>query len=581
MQAIGAGLVVAGAGLGYLSTRVGTSSRPPRPQPLPPPLPSLNGDTHTNNTTTDPIDNRQVNLSPAATDALDFAQPLSFVVFGASGDLARKKLYPALAALLGERKIPTHVNVVSGWFRAFRFHGRGVPVEASGGREGERGREEELLREFGPGNRVYFLSVPPTIFATVCSLIKRHAESPTGFTRLIIEKPEDQLFRIDHYLGKEASACIHAYKHLSQPHKIHNSTVVLNLTTLRFCNTIFEPVWDRRHVASVQLTFKEDIGTGGRGGYFDQFGIIRDIMQNHLLQVLMFLAMEQPKSLSREDIMKEKVKLLRCMKTLTLDDVILGQFTARSFKKFGDSRVEPGYLDDPTVPAGSRCPTFAMLRLSIDNDRWRGVPFLMTAGKGLDERMAEVRITFKPKGNSVAIYYRVMNKKPGFDQVATPAVLDLSYQSTYQGIRVADAYERMFLNAAKGDGSLFAWRMFTPMLHAIDKQRPLPTPYPFGSRGPAGMNAFALKCGVRLSTSWEEFLGTHAEQAEKLQALFEEIRELMRRFYDGRPPPEDKIQKVLERLDENMDGSVSWEEFKKGTPLLVDWSATTAVTPTA
>ena len=153
----------------------------------------------------------------------------------------------------------------------------------------------------------------------------------------------------------------------------------------RPCSQLFEPTWNREYVESVQIVFKEDIGLGGRGGYFDNFGIIRDMMQNQLLQVMLWIAMDPPEDMSAASIREAKVELLRCIETLRLDSkrVFLGQF--------GPSAAEPGYLDDETVPKDSRCPTFASLMLQVDNTRWRGVPFLMTAGKGVDERLCEVR----------------------------------------------------------------------------------------------------------------------------------------------------------------------------------------------
>ena len=238
----------------------------------------------------------------------------------------------------------------------------------------------------GVSNRLFYLALPPTVFIDVTQMIKRHAWSATGWNRVIVEKPfgrdsgssatlsaalgelfrEEELFRIDHYLGKE---------------------MVQNLTTLRFANRIFAPLWNRDNIASVQLTFKEPFGTGGRGGYFDSFGIIRDIMQNHLMQVLTIVAMERPATPAADDVRDEKVKVMKNIEPVRLSDVITGQYVAN------DS--EPGYRDDPGVPEDSRCPTFATAVLRIQNERWDGVPFIMRAGKALNERKAEVRIQFK------------------------------------------------------------------------------------------------------------------------------------------------------------------------------------------
>ena len=212
--------------------------------------------------------------------------------------------------------------------------------------------------------------------------------SPTGWTRVIVEKPfgkdsassadlsdhlqklfsEEQLYRIDHYLGKE---------------------MVQNLISLRFGNMIFGPTWNRDSIASVTITFKEPFGTQGRGGYFDEFGIIRDVMQNHLLQILCMAAMEKPVRTSPDDIRDEKVKVLKAIPSLSLSSCVLGQYCGDPDSDHPDARL--GYLEDPTVPEGSSCPTFAAAVLKINNERWDGVPFMLKCGKALDERKAEVR----------------------------------------------------------------------------------------------------------------------------------------------------------------------------------------------
>ena len=214
--------------------------------------------------------------------------------------------------------------------------------------------------------------------------------SSTGWTRVIVEKPfgkdsassadlsdhlqklfsEEQLYRIDHYLGKE---------------------MVQNLISLRFGNMIFGPTWNRDSIASVTITFKEPFGTQGRGSYFDEFGIIRDVMQNHLLQILCLAAMEKPVTTSPDDIRDEKVKVLKAIPSLSLSSCVLGQYSGDPDSDDPDARL--GYLEDPTVPEGSSCPTFAAAVLKINNERWDGVPFMLKCGKALNERKAEVRLT--------------------------------------------------------------------------------------------------------------------------------------------------------------------------------------------
>lgn len=181
---------------------------------------------------------------------------------------------------------------------------------------------------------------------------------------------EEQIYRIDHYLGKE---------------------LIENLTVLRFANLVFEPLWSRQFIRNVQIIFSENFGTEGRGGYFDRYGIVRDVIQNHLLQILALFAMEQPASLGAEDIRDEKVKVLRSMRTITLDDMVLGQYRGRRVQ----GHTYPGYLDDDTVPPNSLTPTFAACAVFLNNARWDGVPFLLKAGKALENRMAEIRVQFR------------------------------------------------------------------------------------------------------------------------------------------------------------------------------------------
>jgi glucose-6-phosphate 1-dehydrogenase len=423
-------------------------------------------------------------------------------------------------------------------------------------------------------NRIFYLSTPPSIFVPVAQNAARNASSKTGYTRVIVEKPfgrdlessralgsglyealtEEQIYRIDHYLGKE---------------------LIENLTVLRFSNLVFQPLWNRQFIRNVQIIFSENFGTEGRGGYFDNYGIIRDIMQvracvsrvrctspmcgillthahppplqNHLLQVLALFAMEQPVSLDAEDVRNEKVKLLRSIRPISIDDVVIGQYKGHETggKKY------PSYLDDPTVPKGSLCPTFAAMAFFIDNSRWDGVPFLMKAGKALDRRYAEIRIQFrhvpgnlyKAQGSSEqltnelviriqpdeAIYLKINNKVPGLGLRLDRSNLDLQYKARYQ-LELPDAYERLILDVVHGDKRLFirndeleaAWKLFTPLLQQIEQSRmvragmgrrwrhtqralltlPYPAPqapelYPYGSRGPLGAHYLGAKHNVR------------------------------------------------------------------------------------
>ncbi|RLN41321.1 hypothetical protein C2845_PM01G17910 [Panicum miliaceum] len=409
---------------------------------------------------------------------------VSITVVGASGDLAKKKIFPALFALFYEDCLP------------------------------EEGRLP---------NRLFYLSIPPNIFVDVVRSASRTASSSSGWTRFIVEKPfgrdsessgeltrslkkylaEEQIFRIDHYLGKE---------------------LVENLSVLRFSNLVFEPLWSRNYIRNVQLIFSEDFGTEGRGGYFDNYGIIRDIMQNHLLQILALFAMETPVSLDAEDIRNEKVKVLRSMRQLKLEDVVVGQYKGhtRGGKSF------PGYADDPTVPKGSITPTFAAAALFIDNARWDGVPFLMKAGKALHTRRAEIRVQFRRVPGNLyrrnigtdldtatnelvlrvqpdeAIYLKINNKVPGLGMRLDRSNLNLLYSERYRR-EIPDAYERLLLDAIEGERRLFirsdeldaAWAIFTPVLRELEDKRVAPELYPYGSRGPVGAHYLAANYNVR------------------------------------------------------------------------------------
>ena len=253
-------------------------------------------------------------------------------------------------------------------------------------------------------NRLFYCAIPPSIFLIVAKSISETLLQNNGWKRLVVEKPfgrdyescqlllsglsslysEEQLYRIDHYLGKE---------------------MVQNLMILRFGNRIYEPIWNKDHIKCVLITFKEDFGTMGRGGYFDSSGIIRDILQNHLMQVLSLVAMEPPikvaGSSASSHIRDAKVNVLKCIEPITLDDVVLGQYTSGSSQ---DGTENPGYRDDPTVPKDSNCPTFCQAVVRIQNSRWEGVPFIMKAGKALDNRKAEIRIQFKEAAASSFLF---------------------------------------------------------------------------------------------------------------------------------------------------------------------------------
>ncbi|XP_014471405.1 PREDICTED: glucose-6-phosphate 1-dehydrogenase [Dinoponera quadriceps] len=469
--------------------------------------------------------------------------PHVFVILGASGDLAKKKIYPILWCLFRDNLLPKPTAFV-GYARSLLTLGQlrekcdpYMKVKSD-----EKARCEEFwklnhyvsgmydshgdfqklnneLTKYEEGDvahRIFYLALPPTVFQTVTVHIKNACMAPKGWTRIIIEKPfgndaasskvlsdhlaslfnEEQIYRIDHYLGKE---------------------MVQNLMTLRFGNRVFNPTWNRDNIASVQITFKEPFGTEGRGGYFDEFGIIRDVMQNHLLQILSLVAMEKPVSCHPDDIRNEKVKVLRCIKELELDQVVLGQYVGDP--EADDSSARLGYLDDPTVPSDSNTPTFAFAVLKINNERWDGVPFILRCGKALNERKAEVRVQYqdvsgdifdgKAKRNELvirvqpgeALYVKMMTKSPGITFDMEETELDFTYSNRYKSLKLPDAYERLILDVFCGSQMHFvrsdelneAWRIFTPLLHQIDREKIRPILYKYGSRGPKEADDMAKK----------------------------------------------------------------------------------------
>ncbi|KAI0241216.1 Glucose-6-phosphate 1-dehydrogenase [Lamellibrachia satsuma] len=457
-------------------------------------------------------------------DELTTTIPHIFVVIGASGDLAKKKIYPTLWWLFRDGLLPKKIFFIgyarsritmndirkktepfmkikeeeklkaSEFFRlnSYKSGQYNVPADFEA-----LNQHIKQLETSGQANRLFYLALPPSVYHDVTLNLHKHCMSsdPECWTRVIVEKPfgrdsqssaelsehlsklflEEQIYRIDHYLGKE---------------------MVQNLMVLRFANCLFSRMWNRDNIASVVITFKEPFGTQGRGGYFDQFGIIRDVMQNHLLQILTLVAMEKPISTSPEDIRDEKVKVLRCIPEVEYENVVLGQYVGNTSAPEGDE-ARNGYLDDPTVPRGSKTATFVEAAMFIKNERWEGVPFLMRCGKALNERKAEVRIQFRDVPGNIFCPDLVQRnelviRKPGMAFGVEETELDLSYGSRYQGMKMPDAYERLLVDVFTGTQIHFvrsdelaeAWRIFTPILHQIDAEQPVPIPYEFGSRGP-------------------------------------------------------------------------------------------------
>lgn len=474
----------------------------------------------------------------------DGAPSLCIAVIGATGELARKKIFPALFALFYSGFLPENVGIFGYSRKDLTDEGLRSIIAATltcrvdhqsncgdkmhaflnrtyylnGGYDNKVGMAKlnawmEMIEGESVANRIFYLSVPHEALLDVASSLADHAQTRKGWNRIIIEKPfgfdavsshqltrsllskfeEKQIYRIDHLLGRN---------------------IIENLTVLRFSNLVFEPLWSRKYIRNVQIILSEDLGMQ-IGRYFDGYGIIRDIVHSHILQTIALLAMEPPISLDGEDIRNEKVKVLRSIRKLELSNVILGQFKASS-----EDHVDV-YLNNLT-------PTFFAAALYIDNARWDGVPFLIKAGMGLIQHRVEIRIQFHNVPGNVyrecighnidlatnelilrdapdeAILVKVNNKIPGLGLQLDASELNLLYKDKYN-VEVPDSYEHLLLDVIDGDNHLFmrsdelaaAWNILTPILHEMDKNNIAPELYELGGRGPVGAYYLCAKHGVR------------------------------------------------------------------------------------
>eukprot|EP00529_Nitzschia_sp_RCC80_P003578 CAMPEP_0113477456 /NCGR_PEP_ID=MMETSP0014_2-20120614/20214_1 /TAXON_ID=2857 /ORGANISM="Nitzschia sp." /LENGTH=1047 /DNA_ID=CAMNT_0000370545 /DNA_START=30 /DNA_END=3173 /DNA_ORIENTATION=- /assembly_acc=CAM_ASM_000159 len=483
---------------------------------------------------------------------------LVVVVVGASGDLAKKKTFPSLLNLFADDLLPPDTtiwgyarskltdddlrdrlrpflveskpkhpdDVIDAFLSRVKYHGGKSYGDVDAFSElaqnmdaFEKGSSSSNIEHF---NRLFYFAIPPNVFAETAVAIKKTSmqEPSKGWTRLIVEKPfgrdlesfeelnstlsehftEDHIYRIDHYLGKE---------------------MVQNLNIVRFSNTLFERVWNADNVKMVILTFKEPFGTDGRGGYFDKYGIIRDILQNHLLQVMTLLTCEPPTTAegprAGNAIRDAKVHVLNSVPPIKIEDCVLGQYE--------------GYADDPTIDnKDTNTPTFAVIRLRINNPRWHNVPIILKAGKALNERKAEMRIQFKdapaseylfegadcPRDEIVlrlqpdeAIYIKANVKSPGFTNKPVQSEMELNYDIRFFSAKDKskssnpDAYTRLILDVLQGKQGAFvrddelrrAWEIFTPVLHEIEQTNVRPITYPQGSRGPIEADEFIARLG--------------------------------------------------------------------------------------
>ncbi len=480
--------------------------------------------------------------------------PTTLVIFGATGDLARRKLLPALYNLAHEGALPERFNLVgvsrkekerddyrAECEQAIRFFSRRPPDEAvlagllahvkyvPGTFDDDRVYRELAFvldrfdeRAGEPLNRAFYLSTAPEFFPVIVEALgaqdlNRHAGAEV---RAIIEKPfgtslaeaaelnrrvldvfdESQVFRIDHYLGKET---------------------VQNMLAFRFANGLFEPLWNRNYIDSVQLTAAEDIGIGSRAGYYDHAGALRDLIQNHMLQLLCHVAMEPPVNFTAEEVRNEKVKVLQAIHAPT--EATISEMAVRAQYAAGHAGGEdvPGYLDEEGVREGSSTETFAALRLEVDNWRWAGVPFYLRAGKRLARKITEIAITLKPvphlafdqtgslgiRPNQLiltlqpneGVTLQLGAKIPGTRMLIRPVNMEFLYGTAFLS-QSPEAYERLIMDAMRGDPTLFTrndeveaqWEICDPVVkywaptHPAAGGRVVKLPqYEAGSQGPA------------------------------------------------------------------------------------------------
>ena len=515
--------------------------------------------------------------APARRRSPERGDPCTAIILGAAGDLTKRKLLPALYQLakedllspdfrvLGISREPLGVDGFRSLMRtaveqsdeisggvdeavwedlAARLHYVAGDLTARSTYDAVHGQLAELERGLpaSKANRLFYLAVPPSVFEAAVQALSASGIAPRTtdphtcpWVRVVIEKPfgrsletarklnelvldalhEHQVYRIDHYLGKET---------------------VQNILVLRFANSIFEPLWNRQNIASVQITAAETVGVGTRGKYYEEAGVIRDMFQNHLLQLLTLTAMEPPVEMSADAVRDEKVKVLRSVRWLTPEtiprDAVRAQYVAGRM----DGKPMPGFLEEANVNPDSATPTFAALRLHVDNWRWKGVPFYLRSGKRMPKRVSEIAIQFRAPpllmfghgtrahmnanvlvmrvqpNESISLRFEV--KVPGAAVAleptiqVTPVDMEFTYADAF-GSTVSPAYETLLLDVMVGDATLFtrsdeveaAWKVTDPLLEFWEKNPPPRMPlYKAGTWGPPDADALLAADGFR----WRE-----------------------------------------------------------------------------
>lgn len=474
------------------------------------------------------------------------------VLFGGSGDLAMRKLLPAMYARDLANDLPATARIICvgrhAWSDAeflatvestSKPHIK-APTEAVWARFAKRisyvalnatdvatyDALVETLRKDDAITRVYYLATPPNIFAQICDNLSERGLA-TANSRVVLEKPlgrdlasakqinaevgkvfsESQIFRIDHYLGKET---------------------VQNLLALRFGNVLFEPLWRREWISDVQITIAETLGVGNRMGYYDTSGALRDMLQNHLLQLLCIVAMEPPTSIASDAVRDAKLQVLRSLKRFTpttlAQNIVRGQYRAGHV----DGKAVPSYRDEPDAPEQSRTETFVAIKAEIDTWRWAGVPFYLRTGKRMADSLAEIVVRFKQIPHSIfnqptssfqpnslvirlqpdeGLSLNLMAKTPGDSMRLKQAELELDFRESFKTPRM-DAYERLLLDVLRGQLTLFmrgdeleaAWEWVEPILDHWEQDEGAPIPYSAGTWGPAAASALIGRDGLQ----WRE-----------------------------------------------------------------------------
>lgn len=474
------------------------------------------------------------------------SNPTSIIIFGASGDLTQRKLIPSLFNLFRKRKTPKKLNIIGfanspftdetfrqhlldgmKQFASFKYTDEewglfSQDLYYQQGRYTDLADFKKLMErmpalEGGAADRLFYMAVPPLLVPNIIDLLglTGHLQEDGGWRRVVMEKPfgsdlesaralnlqvhkalnENQIYRIDHYLGKET---------------------VQNILFTRFANTIFEPIWNRNYIDHVQITVAEKVGVEHRGGYYDSVGVLRDMFQNHLLQLTTLVAMEPPSSFNATALRNEKVKALTAIEPMTPAQVAANTVRAQY----------DGYRSEPDVKPDSVTPTYAALRLFVNNWRWQGVPFYLRSGKNLAEKLSQIVIRFKEPPLAMfpmtseqktapnmlmlyiqpdeGIHLRFEAKAP--DTVAETRSVDMEfhYAEAFGPTAIPEAYERLLLDALQGDAALFtradetetAWGIMDPILQAWETQGtpPLET-YAPNSWGPAEADALLARDG--------------------------------------------------------------------------------------